>query len=181
MEFFGDFLTFIMETVLFPYRNYDGNFHLSINVKWHVTREWEEFRFRGNGISLVIFQTRIQVFHCDFKQRENYWNTRASGPECFIVFELFVMAMKHAEWVFGITSQTNEMESIVFPGICALWNALPTNVCFSRCLMFVVSVSMMEPKFHLATSIVAQLIFTTSLKLIILIIIRSRIILIVLE
>ena len=46
---------------------------------------------------VVIFQTRIQMFHCDFKQRENYWNTRASGPECFIVFELFVMAMKHVE------------------------------------------------------------------------------------
>jgi len=48
----GDFLIFIMETVLFPYRNYNGNFHLSINVKWHVTREWEEFCFRANGISL---------------------------------------------------------------------------------------------------------------------------------
>ena len=54
--------------------------------------------------------------------------------KCFIVFELFVMAMRHTEWVLGITSQTNEMESIVFPGICALWNALLTNVCFSRCL-----------------------------------------------
>ena len=30
--------------------------------------------------------------------------------------------------MFGITSQTNEMESIVFPGICALWNALLTMI-----------------------------------------------------
>ena len=51
--------------------------------------------------------------------------------KCFIAIsnnELFVIAMKHAEWVFGITPQTNEMESIVFPGICALWNALLTMI-----------------------------------------------------
>ena len=45
----GTFLISIMERVLFQDRNHHGNFQISINAKWRVTHEQEEFPFSTNG------------------------------------------------------------------------------------------------------------------------------------